>query len=133
VSGARRQTATSGTHLTLELTSCLASLRDGRLLAEGRDEKALDLLEGLAATLPDLFGTVDSNCLDRIAERLGETRGAGPGEILLLSAERVHVVQPLARRPGIALLATSSAIGSIGLVLSAVRACVADLEDASVP
>jgi len=133
MSTARKQTATSGTHLTLDVTYSLASMRDGRLLQEGCDETALALLEGLGATLPDLFGTVDPNCLDRISARLGETRGAALGEIVLLSAGRVHVVQPLLGRAGIALLATSSATGSIGLLLSAVRERAKDLESESDP
>lgn len=112
-----------------EVHYCLASLRSGQLMDAGASDLGRAELEGLAATLPDLFGTVDSNCLDRISERLGsDANGVSFDEILLLSDHRVHVVQRLGQRPGVALLAVSSAIHSIGLVLSAVRAHVAGLD-----
>ncbi len=111
-----------------EVEFATASMRTGALLDEsGQDHPKL---EGLAATLPDLFGTVDTGCLDRIAERLGGDAGGHTfAEILVLSEEHVHVIQPLAQRPGVAFLAVSPAESSVGLVLSAVRARVAALEE----
>jgi len=115
--------------LQLDITYALASMRTGSLLdAEGAGE-AQEQLEGLAATLPDLFGTVDTGSLDRISERLGgdgETENFA--EILLISPEHTHVIQPLVARPGVALLAVSRGTSSIGLVLSAVRARLDVLE-----
>lgn len=110
-----------------EVEFATASMRTGALLDEAGDHPKL---EGLAATLPDLFGTVDTSCLDRIAERLGGDAGGHTfAEILVLSEEHVHVIQPLAQRPGVAFLAVSPAESSVGIVLSAVRARVAALED----
>ncbi len=110
-----------------EVEFATASMRTGALL---EDAGAHPKLEGLAATLPDLFGTVDTGCLDRIAERLGGAAGGHTfAEILVLSEQHVHVIQPLAERPGVAFLAVSPADSSVGLVLSAVRARVAALEE----
>ena len=59
----------------LDLVCAPASLKTGALLDENLPERARERLEGLAATLPDLFGTLDPTCLDRIAERLGGEPG----------------------------------------------------------
>jgi hypothetical protein len=115
-----------------QVICAVASIRTGSLLDDSEQGEARTQLEGLAATLPDLFGTVDPSCLERISERLGGT-GSGHGqtfaEILVLSEKHVHVIQPLTARPGTALLAVGAADSSIGLVLSAVRTQVAALED----
>ena len=114
----------------LDLTCSVASIRTGSLLGDASQGLARTRLEGLAATLPDLFGTLDTACLDRISERLGGVAGGdGLAEILVLSETLVHVIQPLTRRPGAALLAVCAADSSIGLVLSAVRAHAVTLED----
>jgi len=111
-----------------EVECATASMRTGALLDEAAREHPK--LEGLAATLPDLFGTVDTSCLDRIAQRLGgDASGHTFAEILVLSEQHVHVIQPLTRRPGVAFLAVSAADSSVGLVLSAVRVQVAALEE----
>lgn len=114
---------------SLDLVCAPASLRTGALLDEALSERVRARLEGLAATLPDLFGTLDPTCLDRIAERLGGEPGdATFGEILLLSDKSLHVIQPLPGQPGVALVAECPATSSIGLVLSAIRARVVELE-----
>jgi len=112
----------------LDLVCAPASLRTGALLDAATSERVRERLQGLAATLPDLFGTLEPTCLDRIAERLGGEAGdATFGEILLLSDKSLHVIQPLPGRPGVALVAECPASSSIGLVLSAIRARVAEL------
>jgi hypothetical protein len=104
-------------------------MRTGALLEQALPEPVRGRLEGLAATLPDLFGTLDPTCLDRIAERLGGEPGdATFTEILLLSDKSLHVIQPLAGQPGVALVAECPASTSIGLVLSAIRSRVVDSE-----
>jgi len=113
----------------LDLVCASASIKTGALLDQSLPDHARERLEGLAATLPDLFGTLDPTCLDRIAERLGGEPGDTTfREILLLSDKSLHVIQPLAGRPGVALVAECPATSSIGLVLSAIRACVVDME-----
>jgi hypothetical protein len=113
----------------LDLVCAPASIKTGALLDHGLSERARERLEGLAATLPDLFGTMDPTCLDRIAERLGGEPGdTSFREILLLSDKSLHVIQPLAGRPGVALVAECPATSSIGLVLSAIRARVVEME-----
>jgi len=113
----------------LDLVCAPASMRTGALLDESLAKAAYERLEGLAATLPDLFGTLDPTCLDRITERLGGEPGdASFTEILLLSDKSLHVIQPLAGQPGVALVAECPATSSIGLALSAIRACIAGLE-----
>ncbi|HKO46188.1 MAG TPA: hypothetical protein VJV79_00605 [Polyangiaceae bacterium] len=113
----------------IDLVCAPASMRTGALLDETIAKRAYERLEGLAATLPDLFGTLDPTCLDRIAERLGGEPGDTTfNEILLLSDKSLHVIQPLATQPGIALVAECPATSSIGLVLSAIRAHIVELE-----
>jgi hypothetical protein len=113
----------------LDLVFAPASLRTGALLDDALPERARERLEGLAATLPDLFGTLDPTCLDRIAERLGGEPGDCTfDEILLLSDKSLHVIQPLRAQPGVALVAECPANSSIGLVLSAIRARLVELE-----
>jgi hypothetical protein len=86
-------------------------------------------LEDLAATLPELFGTLELGCLSRIAQRLGvESDGDELLELLLLSESRVQVLRPLSSDPELALVAASDSVGNIGLVLSRVHAEVALLE-----
>jgi hypothetical protein len=114
---------------SIDLVCASASLRTGGLLDETLSAGARARLESLAATLPDLFGTLDPTCLDRLAERLGGKPGDTTfDEILLLSDKSLHVIQPLRARPGVALVAECPASASIGLVLSAIRARVAELE-----
>lgn len=113
----------------LDLVCAAASLKTGALLDQNLSERARERLEGLAATLPDLFGTLDPTCLDRIAERLGGEPGDTTfRELLLLSDKSLHVIQPLAGQPGVALVAECPATSSIGLVLSAIRARILDME-----
>lgn len=119
----------SGPQGDLELVYCTASMHSGLLLEHGIDARARERLEGLAATLPELFGVVDPACLDRISARAGGS-GLGQtfGEMLLLSDEHVHLIQPLRSRPGVALLATGPLMSSIGLLLSEFHARLATLE-----
>jgi hypothetical protein len=112
------------------LTSALASLRSGRILRPLADADAEQQLEELAATLPEIYGTADLECLQRIASRLGdEAGGERLAEVVLLSETRIHVIQPLAKPIGSALLAVSPASRSVGLVLSQIHAQAAALED----
>ena len=113
----------------LDLVCASASMRTGALLDDSVSDHVRERLEGLAATLPDLFGTLDPSCLDRIAERMGGEPGdANFNEILLLSDKSLHIIQPLLAQPGVALVAECPATSSIGLVLSAIRTRVVDLE-----
>ncbi len=103
----------------------------GLLIGEPPDPEFRDRLEHLAATLPELYGTIDPSCLDRLTERTGN-RGTSSGfdELLLLSEDCVHLIQPLSNRPGVALLAVGSALGSIGLMVSEFHANVLVAESA---
>lgn len=113
----------------LDLVCAPASIKTGALLDQELAGRARERLEGLAAILPDLFGTLDPTCLHRIAERLGGEPGDTTfREILLLSDKSLHVIQPLAGQPGVALVAECPATCSIGLVLSAIRARVGEME-----
>ena len=113
----------------LDLVCAQASMKSGALLDRHLSEGVRERLEGLAATLPDLFGTLDPTCLVRIAERLGGEPGEATfGEILLLSDRSLHVIQPLTSQPGVALVAECPATSSIGMVLSAIRARIVSME-----
>ena len=90
----------------LNVTWAIACMRTGVLLGESGQSPPTEQLENLAATLPEVFGTVDSSWLERIAARLDDEPGRQPfGEVLLLSETQVHVIQPLTKHPGVALLA----------------------------
>jgi hypothetical protein len=111
-----------------ELESIVASLRTGAVLG-GDPSAAAGPLAELATTLPEIFGTSEADCLERVAFALGaEPDSASFAEVLLLSTGSVHVIQPLRGREGQALLATAPAGSSIGLVLSQVHARAAELE-----
>lgn len=116
--------------MTAPLLHCVrASLRSGTLLPGEQQADTPAELEELAATLPEVFGTADAGCLERIAQRLGvEEGGSSFAEVLFLSDSRLHVIQPLERRAGEALLAVSPSGRSVGLVLSQVHARAAELE-----
>ncbi len=115
----------------LDIAYALANIRNGALLEQITEDATTstgEQLEGLAATLPDLFSTVDPSCLERLSDRLGgEGEGSTFAEILLISPKHTHVIYPLPSRPGVALLAVGPATGKIGLILSAVRARVDQL------
>lgn len=114
---------------SLDVTWAVACMRTGVLLGEAGHAPPTEQLENLAATLPEVFGDTDLGWLDRIAAQLDAEPGDRPfGEVLLLSETHVHVIQPLTKHPGVALLAVSPAAHSVGLVLSQVHAQVAALE-----
>lgn len=111
------------------VTWAVACMRTGVLLGQPNFGPLTEQIENLAATLPEVFGTVDLGWLERIAAQLETEPGQHPfGEVLLLSENHVHVIQPLTRHRGVALLAVSSAANAVGLVLSQVHAQVAALE-----
>jgi hypothetical protein len=114
----------------VDVVCATASMRSGALLGEALRGAASEELENLAATLPEIFSTVEPGCLERVAGRLGDASlGAAAPEVLLLSDRRLHVIQPLRRRPDMALLAVGDASVSIGLVLSKAHAWVAALDE----
>jgi hypothetical protein len=86
-------------------------------------------LEALASTLPELFGTEEAPLLSRLREQLGgEVGRRSVQEIVILSKDHVHVIEPLPKDPGVALLVVTSAAGSLGLVLSRVHAKLSEIE-----
>ena len=105
----------------------LASLRTGAIV-EAQDEGDVEL-EALAATLPEIYGTIDTACLERIARRLGAEAGSDPlAEVLLLSPTRIRVTQPVKGLPDTALVADGPAELSVGLMLSRGHARLKELE-----
>ena len=104
-----------------------AATRSGRVLSPPDPS---DAIQSLAATLPEVLGTLDRGCFARIAERLGaEPDDHGCAEVLFFSERLLHVIRPLGKRPDEALLAVSPAESGIGLVLSEVHARAAQLEE----
>ena len=111
-----------------QLDYLVASMRTGGVLQDGDGGAATAQLEELAATLPEIFGTMEKGCLERIAVRLGAANTDEVfAEVLLLSEMHVHVIQPLPKRPGEALLATGPASRSVGLILSQAHAQAREL------
>jgi hypothetical protein len=112
----------------VEVFHALASMQSGELVECDAPVPARLRLEELAATLPSLFGAADLAPLERVLGRFGSEGGESLREVLLVSGEHVHVMKPLSRRRGVALIAMSTAKNSIGLVLSAVHQRAAELE-----
>lgn len=111
----------------LNIVYATAATRSGRVLTPVDPSEQL---QSLAATLPELLGSLDPGCFDRIAERLGaEPRDCGCAEVLFFSEQSLQVVRPLRSRPGEALLAVGPVSSAIGLVLSEVHARASVLED----
>lgn len=122
--------ARSGTRLRADYSYGVASLRTGALDEASVAGPSIDKLTDLAGTLPEIFGTVDGPRLGRLWARLGAEEGRSSfREILIISDEQVHVVEPLDKRPDRALLTVTSMGSSLGLVLSTVHAKVSELEE----
>jgi hypothetical protein len=105
-----------------DVSMAVASLSSGLILSGPDQPEGLEQLQDLAATVPEIFGTLELGCLSRIAERLAiETDGDELIELVLLSGSRVQVVHSLSQSPELALVAVSHAVGKVGLVLSQVH------------
>lgn len=113
-----------------ELESVVASTRTGAVLRNLGGGAVSEQLTELAATLPEIFGTPDGDCLERVALRLGAEPGCVPlAEVLLLSTSRVHVIQPLSSSNDQAVVASVASGPSVGLILAQVHARAAALEE----
>lgn len=112
-----------------ELDWVVASVRTGAVLRGGEPSPATQQLEELAVTLPELFSPTEGDALERVALLLGAEPGSATvAEVLLLSTNQVHVVQPLRGRVEQVLLASAPAGPSVGMILSQVHARAAALE-----
>jgi hypothetical protein len=128
-SGHENRKTQSGTRLRSDYSYALASMRSGTIEASTSAGPATERLEGLAAILPEVFGTVAALRLERLWERIGGEPGRHSfQEIVIASREHVHVIEPLAKRPGVALVMVTSQSSSLGLVLSTVHAKLAEFE-----
>lgn len=108
-----------------DVAMATASLGSGLILTAPAEPDGLDQLQDLAATAPEIFGTLELGCLSRIAERLGiETENDELIELVLLSDSRIQVIHALSESPELALVAVSRSVGKIGLVLSQVHSRV---------
>jgi len=121
--------APSGTRLRADYSYGVASMRTGALDDESVAGPARERLMDLAATLPEVFGTADGTRLGRLWERLGGEEGRTSfREVVIISREHVHVIEPLVKRPHSALLTVTSMSSSLGLVLSTVHAKLVEFE-----
>jgi hypothetical protein len=84
--------------------------------------------EELAAAAPGLFESADAADWRSIFQRMGGGDSNGFQDIVIVSGERVHVVQRLERRPETAIVAVGSGTTNVGLVLSSVRSLALELE-----
>jgi hypothetical protein len=108
--------------VTPDVSMAVASLSSGLILSGPDSPEDIEQLQDLAATVPEIFGTLELGCLSRIADRLGiETEGDELIELVLLSGSRVQVIHSLTQSPELALVAVSHAVGKVGLVLSQVH------------
>ena len=113
----------------VDVVRAIASMRTGMLIECEVHGAALRQLEDLAAIVPSVLGTNDLSPFDKVLGRLaGESSEPSLREVLMVSAEHVHVMRPLARKSGFALLAISPNSNSVGLVLSLVRQWALEIE-----
>ena len=84
---------------------------------------------GWASAAPELFRSDRKAKWAALFARLG---GDGGGErfreFILISPEHVHVIEQLSGAPDVALVAVSSARGNLGVLLSAARHRLTELE-----
>ncbi|MGC4092769.1 MAG: hypothetical protein QM756_33780 [Polyangiaceae bacterium] len=105
----------------------VACLRTGIVLELlGPGDQMLDA-EQLAAILPQLFNAPATDW-GAIFSRLGAEAGDAFQDIVLVTDARVHVVQRLREPAETALIAVAEGTTNVGLVLSSVRAKVAEIE-----
>jgi hypothetical protein len=121
--------ASTDERASVDLVDALASMHTGALVECDATGPERQRLEDFAAIIPSLFRAHDLAPLGEVLSRLGsEGQGTSLREVLIVSAEHVHVMKPLSDGRGVALLATSPATNNVGLVLSAVHRRTAELE-----
>ncbi len=111
-----------------EICFALVDLKTGTPLAlsEGVGSSRL---QDLCSAAPELFRAGAPAELAALLARLSANApSAGVQEIVFMSPHAVHVVQRVARKPELALLAVSEDTHKLGLMLSGVRARALQLE-----
>lgn len=113
-----------------DITYALVCLKTGVLLGTPADGSCPSArLSDLADAAPELFRAGTHTDFGALFAPLGSEQSKGPfQEIVFVSANNVHVAQRLLRRPDVALVALSSEIHKLGLMLSGVRARLLELE-----
>jgi hypothetical protein len=107
----------------------VASVRSGQLLDAHCAHPQAEPIVELAATLPEVFQTLDTSCVERLALKLGEQPGSTAFvELVLLGTDSVRIVRALTTEVDTAFVAVGSTKIPIGLVLSEVHHRVARLE-----
>jgi hypothetical protein len=105
-----------------DISYALVCLKTGALLEVFGGSPASARVEDLAAASAELFRAGNPANLAALFERLGsQYRGELFQEIVFVSARAAHVVQRLAEKPEVALLAVSVDAGKLALMLSGVH------------
>jgi hypothetical protein len=113
-----------------DITYALVCLKTGALLRTPADgpRPSVRLID-LAAAARELFRAGAHTDFGALFAPLGSEQSKGPfQEIVFMSAHKVHVAQRLLGRPDVALVALSSELHKLGLMLSGVRARLLELE-----
>jgi len=129
MSRSRDGSVLSGTRVRADYSHALASVSTGEIVEGSTAGPSIARLEALASTLPALFGDEEGPPLARLREHLGgEVGRRSVQEIVIISKEHVHVIEPLPKNPGLSLLMVTGATRSLGLVLSTVHAKLSEFE-----
>lgn len=101
------------------LVSALADAQSGRLLLPPPASPRAPLLEGLAASLPEIFA--GSSPMQRLTSG-HESSPAGLDDLVLVGSNRVYVAQRVPHERRLALLTVAEREASLGWIVSEARA-----------
>lgn len=110
-----------------EIAYALVCLRSGIVLDTLGDTRA-ERMVGWAAAAPELFRDDQRAIWCSLFARVGGDAQSRFREFVLVSADRVHVLERIGPAGDVALVAVSSADTNLAVVLSAVRRRVAEVE-----
>ena len=113
-----------------DICYALVDLKTGTPLALGEGVGSVRL-QDLCSAVPELFRAGAPAELATLLARLSADASADVQDIVFMSSHAVHVVQRLARKPELALVAVSEDTNKLGLMLSGVRARALSLESRS--
>lgn len=115
-----------------DISYALVDLKSGTVLDTASGGALGQRLADLGSAAPELFRAGAGTDFSTLFKRLGSERnGDSFQEIVLLSPTRAHVVQRVPSRPGLALVASSTDIRKVGLLLFGAHARITQLEKKS--
>lgn len=113
----------------LDICYALVCLRTGALLEHAEAGPLIERMKNFASAAPEVFRASTSYDFGPLFARLGSDRSADAfQEVVFVSGQCAHVAQRMRHRPEVALVAVSTDVEKLGLMLSGVRARALVLE-----